>query len=252
MSVGYYERLRLNRESHGITVCPCREAWKAKVLTTPSLQYDPCYDYAIEVESKIIYDNKYKYNLPDADAVAKQILYVPNGTVDKHRLAYNYWIDYKYYDFKKEYIKQDHEGLNYIHLTINFRPDIPIDRVVEETTRILSLAVFSQTQITYCYEFHTNSGSHPHVHALIELTRTGTIKKGAVEQAVFKKKGVKDILNLRFGYSNGKGSFKAGNRATCLAYIQGHKIDEKADAVNNDKEWRRLNNLENVYIKNNL
>lgn len=164
--------------------------------------------------------------------------------------VYNEWLSHKYKYFKKNWKPNQDEGLGYMHLTFNFKPETEAVEFVLDMARITNLAIFDDCKLTYCYEYFGSKGEHPHVHMLVELNRTGTISMSTIEQKVFQDKKVKEYMSIKYQFSWAKKyQHFCRPRSVHLAYIQGHKIPSKMSQVAQDKLWRSENNLEDIYIR---
>lgn len=227
-----------------------------------NMQYDPAINYFnLVVENEIQFDKYSKQ--PQGETFVRQWLhgslrdcYEELKKSDEYvkQKFYKWYVANEYDKFRRNWKPNDtkDEGLNFLWVTFNFKSDTDLNVIKVDMSRILSLAIFDNTKITYCYEYHTEQGTHPHVHALIELNRTGTIPMSKIEQDIFKDKKLRDRLSLciRFSWAK-KFDLRCQKRAICQAYLNGNKIDEKKENVENDKTWRKENNLEELYIKEN-
>lgn len=246
--LSYSAELRDNREKASAPEDARSVEWK--LLKDGKYKYDECYDYATEVLPYVI--NMYKqWNLPNYEMAAQNALFEKfTPGLSLHKRAYNYWIDMKWEQFKKDWKPKDQDGLNFIWMTLNFHPSVSVSDMCIETVRIINLPIFAQCKISYCYEYYTEKGSHPHVHMLIELKRTGCISFGQINQKIFQKKSLREIMNLNVKMSWAKDiKDRTQKRAVHQAYLAGNKIEEKQDKCEKDKLWRIENNLEELYIK---
>lgn len=253
--MNYEQQLQQNRIEAGQDAKPWLAEWN--LLLTTKYAYDPTYDYVGEGGTLSRLANEYKREgiYDDPVVAARNVLTqqpTEKSAVNKHKLAWVYWIDYKKKDFIKDWKPKDDEGLNYMHITLNFTDKMPMNEVLVETHRIVNLPILERTKITYSYEYYTDKGNHPHVHMLVELKRTGTISPSSFIDDVFKKKALKEKLNVHYKFSWARDYEKrCDKRAVVLAYVSGNKIEEKMANVEKDKLWRRENNLEDLYIKDN-
>jgi hypothetical protein len=245
----YTQELENNRLLSSAPPDPCAEEFKLLKING-KYKYDSCYDYAAEVLPSIVADYK-RWGIPDPEPAARLTLFEKlNPEISLHRRAYEYWTDMKWREFKKDWKPIEKDGLNYLFITFNFSDKVAVSDVVIETARLINLPLFDQTKLTYCYEYYGTSGQHPHVHMLVELKRTGTINPSKIEQYVFQKKSLREIMNYNYKLSWAKNSKdRCSKRAVHLAYISGMKTEEKQQNSELDKQWRRQNNLEDIYIK---
>lgn len=251
----YDRQLEQNRLAAGLTPQPWQAEWQ--VLLSSKYAYDPTYDYVGEGGTLARLTNEYKrQGIHDDPVVAARNVLISQPTqesnVNKHKLAWVYWIDYKKKDFIKDWKPRDDQGLNYMWLTFNFKDDTPILIVLQDMARIINLPIFSRCTLTYCYEYYGEAGTHPHVHMLVELKRTGTIPFSSIEDKVFQMKKLREYLNIKYKFSWAKDFEKrCQKRAVIHAYLDGDKIDKKVTNSLKDKLWRQENNLEDKYIKDN-
>lgn len=178
----------------------------------------------------------------------------PTPEYIKNRI-YKEWLGYKFQNFKRNYKpKNEDEGLNYLWLTFNYHKDTPMNVVKTDMARIVGLAVFDKCKLTYTYEYYTEKGFHPHVHMLVELKRTGTISPSTLKEKVFQYKKLAEYMSITYFYSwaTGKNIKKRTNKRSIYnAYLLGNKKLLKEDNCEKDKEFRQLNELEELYIKDN-
>lgn len=252
MYMNYEQQLQANRLEVGITESPMMLEWK--IIKEQKYPYDPCYDYAQEVFPRLQADLK-RDGFREPETTARSILFAPPEftNINKHKTAYWYWIDYKYSDYKRNWKPKDTDGLNYMWLTFNFSPDVSIQDIQNEISRIINLPIFKSTTLSYVYEYYTEHGGHPHVHMLVEFNRTGTISISTLKQVIFQKKALKSIMNLSYKMSWSKDyKDRTEKRAVYkLGYLLGKKIESKLLNCEKDKEYRKINNLEQLYIKEN-
>lgn len=255
--MNYDDRLKFNREQQGEVEEPWRVQWNI-LKETDEYKYDPTYDYLHEggVLKRTI--NVYKRDdYADPELVARSVFLTTSGVVDKHKLAYVYWLDYAAADFKKDWKPNKvSEGLAYLWLTWNFKSDASLADVKFQIDRIVNHSIFSKCKITYTFEFYTDKGSHPHVHMLVELKRTGNINPSDIKDKIFSKELKKIItvegFNYLYSWATGKYIEKrCKSKEIYFAYLSGNKKENKNENCDKDKEWRQLNNLENLYIKDN-
>lgn len=217
--------------------------------------YDPDYDYLPETYPYMI--RFFKQCNPRSDdvelAVRNTLWETPPKDGDYHKRVYNWWLGYKREQFLKTWKPRDNDGLNYLFITLNYASDLPISQVSDETNRIINLPIFSNCKITYCFEYYTDNGCHPHVHMLVELKRTGTLSMSVILDKIYQKKTLKPILKVDIKMSwAAQINKRAQKRAVCLAYVTGQKIDGKQENVEKDKQWRQINNIfQDTYIKDN-
>lgn len=253
--MNYEQQLMLNRREAGAQEQPWKAEWK--VLETTKYAYDPTYDYVYEggVLKRLTNEYKSTGNYDDPDLAALSVLTqqpTSNGKVNKHKLSWVYWIDYKKKDFIKSWSPKDDEGLNYMWLTFNFKDNTPITTVIQDMARITNLPIFGKCKLTYCYEYYTEKGNHPHVHMLVELKRTGTIPMSSIQDKVFQQKKLKEYMTIYYQFSWASLYDKrCQKRAVLMAYLSGDKIETKAIKCEKDKQFRQENNLQELYIKDN-
>lgn len=250
--LSYSQELRENRERNSAPIDPCYEEYKLLKRTKKPYLYDECYDYATEALPHLIKTYK-NWGFDDYELAARNALFEKfNPNISLHKRAYTYWEDMAWEKFKKEWKPKDVDGLNYIWMTLNFHPQVSVPDIILEVSRIINLPIFAQTKISYCYEYYTDKGSHPHVHMLIELKRTGCISFSKINEKIFQKKSLKEVLNLNIKMSWAKEyTDRTQRRAVHQAYLAGNKIEEKQEKCELDKLWRKENNLEELYIKEN-
>lgn len=246
----YTQELNNNRLAAGSPPNPCWDEFY--ILLQSKYKYDPCYDYATEVLPHLTAEYK-QWGIEYYELAARNTLYEKiNPAISLHRRAYFYWWDMKYTQFKKAWKPKDTDGLNFIWLTLNFSDKVSINDIIIETTRVVNLAVFKNTKISYCYEYYTEKGCHPHVHMLIEMNTTGTIKPSTMSEKIFQKKSLREIMNINYKLSWANDiKDRTQKRAIHLAYLNGMKIEKKQENCEKDKLWRIQNNLEELYIKEN-
>lgn len=247
----YSEELRRNRELLSVPPSPCYEEFKLLKING-KYKYDECYDYAQDVLPWLVNEYK-KLGLTDYEVCARNTLFEKiNPNISLHKRSYQYWTDMKWQEFQKDWKPKDTDGLNFVWLTLNYSDKLSVQDIVIETTRISNLALFKQTKITYCYEFYTEKGSHPHVHMLIEMKTTGTIKPSTLTEKIFQKKSLREVMNINYKLSWASDiKDRTQKRAIHIAYLNGMKIDKKQDYCDLDKQWRIENGLEELYIKDN-
>lgn len=166
--------------------------------------------------------------------------------------VYKEWLYHKYKHFKKNWKPKSDDGLGYMWLTINFAPEVKLNDAILHASSIFSLKILSRSKITYCYEFNTSQGQHIHIHALIELNHTGKVSFSSLKDDILKAKSRQGKLNIYLKMSWAKKYCdRCDNRAKYQAYLNGDKQEEKLENVELDKLWRRENNLEDLYIKEN-
>lgn len=169
----------------------------------------------------------------------------------KYRV-YNEWLSHKYKHFKNNWKPKSDDGLGYMWLTINFAPDVTVSEAKLHAAAIFNLKVFARSKISYCYEYNTEQGSHIHIHALIELNHTGKVSFSALKDDILKAKSRQGKMNIYLKMSWAKKyADRCDNRIKYNAYLSGNKTEEKLDNIEKDKIWRKENNLEEIYIKEN-
>lgn len=243
----YSQQLANNRGIEG-NIPEWKAEWES--LKIADYKYDPTYDYLADFRNRYIKEMDNQYGKGEGLLIFNGLFFSNETTTDKHRLAYAYWLDYKYNDFRRDWKPRDSDGLNYMWLTFNFNKDMPVGIVVLEISRIINLSILKDCKLSYCYEYYTENGYHPHVHMLVELKRTGTIKPSELEQKIFQKKDLNTVMNWNYKISWAK-TFKdrTNKRAVHQAYLNGMKIEKKQDDCAKDDIWRQENNLEKLYIK---
>lgn len=252
------------------------QEWEVYKLS--NFKYDPTYNYYEPALEFALRENKISPNrVPDEDVRSLYqarfferkkhrescccdgpVIFCDNRrdlTADEIKYCiYQDYLSYQYKYFKKNWkpVVKD-EGLKYMMITLNYADDLSINEVVLETARILNLPILKPSTITYTYEMFGSKGTHPHVHALVELKRTGTVAMSSFLDDVYKKKALKGKLHVDFQFSWAKEFRKrCRSRAECRAYCTGHKAPEKMKYVEKDKLWKKENNLEEFYIKDNM
>lgn len=256
--MNYDDRLKFNREQQGLTAEPWRVEWNI-LKETDDYKYNPTYDYLFEggVLDRVINEYKRDSRFTEPELAARGLFTEVNSN-DKHKLAYIYWLDYKKDDFKKKWKPNSvSQGLSYLWLTWNFKPDASLAEVKSQINRIVNHSIFSKCKLTYNFEYYTGSGTHPHVHMLVELQRTGNINPADIKDKIFSKELKKimsvDAFNYLYSWATGKYIEKrCKSKEIYLAYLSGNKKESKDENCDKDKEWRQLNNLENLYIKENI
>lgn len=254
-----YEQQLINNSALNNSEPDWKQSWLIE-KEKEEYKYNPTYDYLYEGEvyKKLVNYYKFVMKYPNPEEVVQSIFFtVPEFyDVNKHKLSWVYWIDYKRDEFRKNWKPTNNNGLAYLWLTWNFKHDTSIEKVKIEIDRITNHSIFSKCKLTYCYEFHTEKGSHPHVHMLVELKRTGTINPSDIKDKLFTKNLLKihskEAFKYLYSWATGKYIDKrCKNKDIYLAYLSGNKKNEKENNCDNDKNWRQLNNLENLYIKEN-
>lgn len=165
---------------------------------------------------------------------------------------YDWYVANERTEWRKKWKPNDvqDQGLNFMFITLNYKQGTPVDKVLLDTSRIINLPVLSNSKITYTYENYTDTGSHPHVHCLIELNRTGTVSMSKLLEKIYQDKKLKDYLAVDVKFSWAKDFTKrCQKRSVCLAYLSGNKIDNKLENSDLDKIWRIENNLDDIYYK---
>lgn len=247
--MNYQQELHLNRLAANQELTPMKAEWR--VYKEQHLKYDPCYDYYAEVYPWELKAFERDHPEHKANAEPAVLAFLSEPREQPHYFIYSLWLSHKYKHFKRDWkpSSQD-EGLNFLHITFNFSNKISVTDVLLEMTSIVNNAIFKNCKLTWTYEYYTNKGEHPHVHMLVELKRTGTISPSTLKQKIFAKQSLKEIMNIKYKLSWAKEyKDRCDKRAVILAYITGNKIEEKSEDVNKDKEWRKINNLEELYIK---
>lgn len=177
---------------------------------------------------------------------------IPYTSSEMKERVWKEWLSHKYKHFKNNWKPKTDDGLNYMWLTINFAPDVTILDAQLHAAAIFNLKILSRAKITYCYEYNTKEGQHIHIHALVELKHTGTVGFSALKDDVLKAKNRQGKMNLYLKMSWAKKyTDRCDSRAYYIAYLNGHKTEEKLECVDKDKIWRKENNLEELYIKDN-
>lgn len=251
--MNYEQQLQQNRINAGQDGQPWLSEWKQ--LLSTKYAYDPTYDYVGEGGTLGRLSAEFKRDgIHDDPVVAARNVLVLQPTeksnVNKHKLAWVYWIDYKKKDFIKDWKPKDDEGLNYMWITLNYSPNMSVCDVLLETARIVNLPILARSKRTYCFEYNTDSGSHPHVHMLVELKRTGTVAMSSFLDDVYKKKSLKENLAVDYKFSWAKQYEKrCQKRPILIAYLNGDKIDKKVSNSVKDKLWRQENNIDDIYVK---
>lgn len=255
----YQEQLRQNRLKSGKLdseiLSPAVLAWRIE-RSKEIYQYDSCYDYLSEIKEYYINEHEQERKVNKCQCTGYELFaetFINRGincTTNIHKLAHTYWLSMHYNKFLKNYKQPTMMGLKHLWITFNFSDKLLVPEVVLEMERILGLALWRDTTLTYCYEYNTGEDkSHPHVHMLIQLKRTGTIKKTEIIEKVFQKKGLDKKLNLNIKFSWATDfAWKCNTVEYHLAYLNGKKIDDKIENCDVDKLWRQQNNLENVYV----
>lgn len=170
----------------------------------------------------------------------------------KYRV-YKEWLCHKYKHFKKNWKPKSDDGLPYMWLTINFAPDVTVHDARLHASSIFGLKIFARSKISYCFEYNTEKGHHIHIHALIELNHTGRVSFSALKDDILKAKNRQGKMNIFLKMSWAKKYVdRCDSRAYYHAYLNGHKTEEKLQYVELDKLWRKENNLEDFYIKENI
>lgn len=254
--MSYDDQLRINREQHGQELEPWRVEWNI-LKQTDEYKYDPTYDYLYEGNVFKRTVNQFKRDdYQDPEATVRSMFFEEN-TVDKHKLAWVYFMDYARDDFRKNWKpNQVSQGLSYLWLAWNFKPDAPMSDVKKQIERIVNHSIFSKCKLTYNFEFHTDSGTHPHVHMLVELKRTGNINPSDIKDKIFTQelKKIHSVDAFTYYYSWATGKYidkRCKSKDIYLAYLSGNKKESKNENCEKDKLWRQLNSLENLYIKEN-
>lgn len=189
------------------------------------------------------------------DADGKNFKPLPSPEECHLKRHYPNWLWFKRKEFRKEFESRKTDGY-YYWITLNFKPNTPIDKVVNHTNRFVSLPCLKGCKITYCYEYYTKTSHHPHAHLLVEVEdRTGGLNTAEMRQKFFSNKEIKTYMNeAAFDYksSNAKTIEKRTRpKAQLNMYLSGAKIPEKAERCELDNQWRLENNIENVYIYKN-
>lgn len=245
--MNYRQQLAHNRNEDPVTPDWMLEWNTVKI---DKYRYDPTYDYLFDIKYRYIAEADRDYGKGQGSAIYNAVFFCDETKSDKHKLAYNFWLDYKYQDFRRDWKPKDVDGLNYLFITFNFSPAVSISDIKLEMARIVNLAIFDRCKLTWCYEFYTGEGSHPHIHMLVELKHTGTLKVSELKQKVFQKKSLTEIMNINYKLSWAKEyKDRTKKRAVHLAYLSGMKAEEKQDNCERDKQWRIDNQLEEIYIK---
>lgn len=166
--------------------------------------------------------------------------------------VYDDYIYHMYKKFKKNWKPKQDDGLGYMWLTINFAPSVTIHDAQIHASAIFNLKIFARSKITYCYEFHGSGKGHIHIHALVELKHTGRIGFSALKDDILKAKSRQGKLNIYLKMSWAKKyEDRTDNRAVYNAYMEGNKVEDKLENIELDKIWRKENNLQELYIKDN-
>lgn len=236
-----------------------RSQWTIKLSTDQDLVYDRTRDYLQEVCQMAAKEEKRNGNLDrDVDWHRNffKSMYFDNPKYTPQyiheSLHKNWFLVHKYEQFKKELLNKNNQkddGLYYLWLTFNFSPTISVARMVSEIDLIKNHRMFDKCKLTYCYEYYTENGFHPHCHMLVELNRTGTLPGATVNQNVMKVTSRKGILAIDYKMKDAtKYEKRAQPRSHYHAYLSGNKIEDKQKSVEKDKVWRNENNLEPVYV----
>lgn len=253
------------------------QEWEA--YKQSNYKYDPCYNYFTEAYAAACAENKrqidriddaefaclfkermFSYKVHTTPCNCSNQLFCDNRrplTSEEIKMrVYKEWLSYKYKDFKKNWKPAKNDGLNYLWLTFNFKDTTSVEVVKRDITRIVNHKIFDKCKLTYCYEYYTSEGSHPHVHMLVELRRTGTIAPSDLKDDIINKvKGLNKYLSITYYYSWATGKQiekRCKSRDIYNAYIDGNKKLLKNNNCDKDKEWRLLNQLEDKYIKENI
>lgn len=244
----YLQQLQANRQQAGLEPNPWLAEWQ--LLRSTKYVYNPTYDYLSEIRDRYI--REYDYPKGNGILVFNAVFFekYDSPRPDKHLTAYNFWLNYKYQDFRINWKPKDNDGLNFLFITFNFSPKITINDVKLEIDRIINLPIFNDCKLTYCFENYTESGEHPHVHMLVELKRTGSLSFSTIKQKIFQKKSLSEIMNINIKMSWAKDyNDRTQKRAVHLAYLSGNKIEKKQEDCEKDKLWRSVNNLNDLYIR---
>lgn len=248
--MNYQQELHQNRLAKNSEMSPMKIEWR--VYKEQHYKYDDCYDYASELIPWEVKQFEMDHPKMKGDAENAIMSYLNEPREQPHYFIYTLWLSHKYKYFAKNWKPKDDDGLNFMHITFNFSDKISVNDVILEMTRIVNLSIFDKCKLTYCYEYYTEKGAHPHVHMLVELKRTGTINPSTMEQKVFQKKSLREVMNYNYKLSWARsGKDRCDKRAVILAYVSGNKIEEKSENTVKDKLWRKQYNLEDLYIKDN-
>lgn len=248
--MNYQQELTQNRLANNLELSPVKAEWR--LYKESHYKYDECYDYATELIPWMIseFEREQPRFKQDAELAVRNQINEPRENA--HYFIYMLWLGYKYKHFVKNWKPKSNDGLNFMHVTFNFSDKISVNDMLLEITRIVNLSIFDKCKMTWTYEYYTEKGAHPHVHMLIELNRTGTINPSVMEQKVFQKKSLREVMNYKYKLSWARDyKDRCDNRAVIIAYITGNKIESKSENVEKDKLWRKINNLDEIYIKEN-
>lgn len=253
--MNYQQQLQQNRLANGNELSALTIEWR--LYRDQHYAYDPTFDYFPETFKRLSQELK-RDGVSNYEAVARATLTDSNTTFwrdrDPHYVVYLYYLPYMYQDFKRNWKPRETDGLNYMWLTLNFPPHtVTIPEIQLEILRIVNLPVFKNCTLTYNYEFFGEGKGHPHIHMLVELNKTGTISISTLKAVIFQKKSLKSIMNLNYKMSWAKEyQDRTEKRAVYKqAYLLGLKTESKMESCEKDKEWRKINNLEELYIKEN-
>lgn len=234
------------------------------------------YDEHVNYYDRVMVDEKAAYKRGDYDYGGRQMEVTAfdafmkhhyfgqqeygDGTVSKslspkevNKKCYDNWIMFRKKQFVKDWKPVTYDqGLNYYWITLNFKPETSISKVKPLVDKFCNLSIFENSCIRYCYEYYTKTGHHPHVHMLVELSRTGTIKPSDVVQKAFQISGWKSVMGnpeqIDIKFSKGKDKKRARPRAELDAYLAGKKGNKKKSNCALDKAFRLANSLENLYV----
>lgn len=253
-------------------------AWEQKKNT--DYKYDRYYDYYKECEqyeNNLYKKGQYSQNgRLDNDTylafqlMLKQIYFginenaagenfkpMPDFAETHFKRHYKNWLYFKYTEFKKDYLlsRKTNTGLPYYWITLNFNKDAPVDMVMYHVKRFVTFNILRNCIISYCIEYFTDTGGHPHAHILIEMNRTGLLKPSQLKQLFFQDKSIKKYMSNETGfdykYSRGKDEKRARPREELKLYLNGCKKEKKEENCEKDKEWRLEHNIENIYVYHN-
>lgn len=206
-------------------------------------RYDPEFNY-IDLLDEIWYDPR----KPDLKGANSQALSKTKLTFEeKNRACFILIITHNLAKQKEEKQKNDlksfTEAVNGLpsriwFVTVNFKSDIKISDFKKWIERFLNKSIV--LSLKGVFEIHKKTaGLHPHFHMVIEMN----YKKSKVIQYISESAFLKKLLKAD-NYIDVK-EFKDYH----LDYISGKKKDDKMEFVEKDREFRKNNDIPQIYVK---
>lgn len=203
--------------------------------------FDPDFNY-IDLLDEIWYDSKH----PDLKGANSQALSKTNLTFEeKNRACYMLIIAYNLainkQDIHKKVLKRltevGKEASRKWFVTLSFKSDMNLEDFKKWIDKWMKKIYV--LELKGVFEIHTKSGLHPHFHFALSMN----YKKSKVIQYLWESAGIKKILEDK-NYIDVK-ELKDYH----LEYIDGKKKDEKKEFVEKDIEFRKNNDIPEIYKK---